>query len=251
MESTLQAQPSQQAQGGINASVLKIIAITGMTLDHIGIAFSSHLPLWAQIALFAFGGLTFPIMAFLMVEGYQRTSNFKRYALRLLTFALISLIPFMWGLRMRSLNVMFTLLLGLLTLYLYDHMKARAAFWLVFVGFTLATLFMDWSLMGVPMVLLYRTLQGKWKRLILPILLPISMMIVSTVAALVFMPEQVSGTFPSLAYALVGCTLTVPLLVNYNGQRGLPLKYLFYAYYPGHLIVLALVRGLLFQDWKF
>ena len=117
--------PQQTLSGGINSFMLKLIAILGMTLDHLVIVFNIQQPLWAKIMLFAFGGLTFPIMAFLLVEGYKHTSNFKRYALRLLLFAFITYIPYMWAMRGFGLNVLFTLLLGLITLYLYDHMKNR------------------------------------------------------------------------------------------------------------------------------
>lgn len=238
----------QTKNGGINASALKLIAIIGMTMDHIGIVFGDYLPLWAKIALYAFGGLTFPTMAFLLVEGYKHTSNFKRYALRLLIFAGVSLIPFMWAMHACGLNIMFTLLLGLITLYLYDHMNSRIGFWLVFVLFIILSAFMDWGLMGVPMVLMYYVLKGKWKKLIIPILLPIGLALTELVFGILFFPslEQV---LPSLAFSFIGCSLTVPLLAAYNGQRGRSIKYLFYIYYPGHLLILALLRGFLCQDW--
>lgn len=238
----------QGKNSGINASALKLIAIIGMTMDHTGIVFGDYLPLWAKIALYAFGGLTFPTMAFLLVEGYRHTSNFKRYALRLLIFAGVSLLPFMWAMHSPSLNVMFTLLLGLITLYLYDHMKNRVGFWLVFVLFIFISVIMDWSLMGVPMVLMYYTLDGKWKKLIIPVLLPIGFALTELVIGYFFFPS-IGQALPSVAFAFVGCSLTVPLLASYNGKRGRSIKYLFYIYYPGHLLILALLRGFLCQDW--
>ena len=38
--------------------------------------------------------LAYPIFAFMIVEGYFRTKNLKKYVLRLLIFAVISEIPF-------------------------------------------------------------------------------------------------------------------------------------------------------------
>lgn len=241
----------QVSTKGIDGSTLKLIAIVGMTLDHIGIVFGNYIPLSAEIFLYAFGGLTFPIMAFLMVEGHKNTSNLWRYWQRLLVFAGISTLPYMWATQSRGLNVMFTLFLGLITLYLYDQMQNRLLFWFVFAGLTLVTIFMDWSLMGVPMVLLYYTRKGKWSRLIVPVLIPIAMMLLSFFVAYTNPYMSAVETLPGVAFALVGCSLTVPLLAKYNGQRGPAPKYLFYAYYPGHLLVLALLRGLLFQEWWF
>lgn len=33
----------------------------------------------------------------------------------------------------------------------------------------------------------------------------------------------------------------VPLVAKYNGTRGLKLKYFFYLFYPGHILLLAIV----------
>ncbi|MGO2315384.1 MAG: TraX family protein [Pseudolactococcus laudensis] len=82
----------------IDAYTLKIIAIIAMTLDHIGGTFENHLSPTARVLLMTPGGLTFPIMAFLLVEGYQHTRSVQKYGQRLLIFAFVALIPYMLAL---------------------------------------------------------------------------------------------------------------------------------------------------------
>lgn len=233
----LEQEPQRQG-GGISASTLKLIAIAGMLLDHIGIVFGHAVPFWVKCALYAFGGLTFPIMAYLLGEGYRHTSNFRRYALRLLLFAVLTQLPYSLVLMPQG-NVLFTLLLGLLALYFYDHMKSRPGFWLVFAGIVLASSFLDWGLIGVPMVLLYAHTKEKWKRLLLPYLLPLLFFVLFPLFS---MQTGFLDYLPQTLFVLVGCTLSIPLLGAYNGERGRPMKYFFYVFYPVHIIILGLIR---------
>lgn len=114
--------------GGINANQLWCLAMVLMLLDH----------LWATLVSGNFwmtytGRLAFPIFAFQISEGFSHTSDRKRYAKRLLLFALISEIPFdlLYGSTVFypfHQNVLFTLLLGLLAVSTIDRARqARSA----------------------------------------------------------------------------------------------------------------------------
>ena len=127
----------------MDAYKLKWIAIIGMILNHIPIALREVIPLGLQFPMYAAGGLTFPIMAFFVVEGYRHTSNLRRYMLRIFIFAVIAFIPYVLAFRALRLNIMFTIFLGLLLLYLYDRMKARGLFWVIYACSIIISIFFE------------------------------------------------------------------------------------------------------------
>ena len=72
-----------------SSNALKIIACVSMLIDHIGIVFVDN-----NLFMRAVGRLAFPVFAFLLVQGLLRTSDVRRYLLRLGIFAVVSEIPF-------------------------------------------------------------------------------------------------------------------------------------------------------------
>ena len=207
---------------GVSSFTLKVVAIVGMTFNHACYIFYPYLPAEALLLLFGFGGLTFPIMAFLLVEGYHHTSNIKRYAGRLLAFALVSQVP-------------------------YDTMESRGGFWLAAAALVTASALCDWGIIGPLMILMMRAIPDRRQRIVLPLLVPI---LGNGLPALSdYMAAFDPALLPFALYPLLGCTATIPLLLAYNGSRGRPMKWLFYAYYPAHILVLGLAKGLLLGDW--
>jgi hypothetical protein len=240
----------QKSSIKIDSFTLKVIAIVGMTLNHIGNAYWIHLSTAARFLLIIPGGLTFPIMAYLITVGYQHTRDVKKYILRLAVFAVISFLPFYWVLG-HSFNVLFTLLMGLIVLWADDHLKNRFLFWSIFVAAIVASHWCDWSYIGVPMILLYHRGRDKPWQVFYPIVLVWCLGL-----SYIFQIINASGSLnywlaylPYILYCLVGATATIPLLYNYSGERGRSMKYFFYAYYPLHIALLGLVKGLLFGTW--
>lgn len=262
--------PSNVPSGkGITSSTLKIIAIVGMTANHGAWIFAPFLPFPALCFLLACGGVTFPIMAFLLVEGYRHTSSPGRYAARLLAFALLAQIPYSLFLS-SNLNVLFTLLIGLALLHIHDHglpsigrqkregepvlleqggklarfRQSRVTFWgCAVIGVVVSSL-CDWGVLGPLMILMGYLMPTRAQRIVSPIALA-ALSIGLPQAGELLMGGGMDA-LPYLLYALVGCTSAAPLLFSYKGARGLPMKYFFYAYYPLHILVLGLLRIALF-----
>mgnify|MGYP002243923200 FL=1 len=146
-----------------------------------------------------------------------------------------------------NLNVLFTLLIGLGILYLYDTMESRGGFWLAAAALVTASALCDWGIIGPLMILMMRAIPDRRQRIVLPLLVPI---LGNGLPALSdYMAAFDPALLPFALYPLLGCTATIPLLLAYNGSRGRPMKWLFYAYYPAHILVLGLAKGLLLGDW--
>jgi len=254
-----------------NAFTLKTIAVVAMILNHIAIGLQPVLPFGLYAVFFAVGGATYVIMAFFVVEGYRHTSNLKKYIGRLLIFGLIAQAfhPMVLGSTAMIggpifLNILFTITLSLLVLLAYDKIKVRFFFWLLFVVACIVALFMDLGFMAVLSTLLYHTIKKENRRRTLPgVLTGIFYLVIGlfgvfgafSVGAMksagmyedaAFLIEQLGGyqvvemlwVAPTFA---IGAFLGAILIRNFNGERGLRAKWLFYVAYPVHLAIIAAI----------
>lgn len=211
---------------------LKIIALTSMIIDHYGAVFQSNIPIYRIV-----GRIAFPIYCFLLVEGYTHTSNIKRYATRLLIFALISEIPFdlafYGGLDFSHQNIFFTLFIGLITMYLLDKQDednglGRAS--IIIGAFILAMVFsVDYNYIGIIYILLFYRSKDypKSKKL-------------QFVALTMFVVNLVSTGWIQ-QFSL----LALPIIYLYNKELGPKNKFsqfLFYGAYPLHLFIFYLLN---------
>lgn len=75
---------------------LKIIAVVSMLIDHLGYFLLSRGLVGYELytAMRSVGRLAFPIYAFLLVNGFDKTSDRRRYLSRLVLFAAVSQVPF-------------------------------------------------------------------------------------------------------------------------------------------------------------
>jgi len=243
---------------------IKWIAIIGMALYHSIYVFHEIMPMYLILIFGAAGGLTFPIMGYFVVEGYKYTTNIKGYLMRLFIFGLIA-VPFhllLLGFGLR-LNIMFSIILSLLTLMIYDKIKKKVIFWLLIFPAVLAIsmIFMfDWIFIGVIVVLLYHLIRNETLRRVLPPIIGGILWFGMTAFSLsgIAMLETIPGSYEEIQAILdmwsgsvnfiiatqvmiIGCICAAVLLKGYNGERGKRMKWLFYSFYPLHLAILAIV----------
>ena len=247
----------------MNSLSLKIIAVVAMLADHIGFVFGRQLPEYAT-ALRLFGRLAFPIFCFLIAEGYVKTSNVHKYALRLLTLAVLSEIPFdmMSGvhsdvpvfINYNAQNVFFTLLLGLIAIWAIDVNTKLHKAWF---GWSLAVLCMvtasfiraDYGLFGVAFMIVFFVGRGNHSRVILGILGVLAvrytfvMMGIDISEMLILRPfiEPPSERVVTWAIHNLFAGMALPLIFMCNGKKGYNSKFIqwsFYAFYPVHMVVL-------------
>lgn len=252
----------------LSGKTLKIIAAIAMFVDHftkttfttvIGRMLSSEqIPYKVYLqaeeikfsVLLNIGKIAFPIYCFLLVEGFCHTRSKKKYIFSLAIFALISEIPFdlciwhtmaqrkgtfpfYWGYQ----NVFFTLLLGVCALYFIDFFSRKTdtkiekvkqicvqSIGPVVAASIAVIIHSDYDAAGVIcIVLIYLTRTYRILQIVCIVL--------------------IIGIFPLSLYGLLLCFM----ILLYNGKRGtIQHKYMYYAFYPLHLLILYFINSYLF-----
>lgn len=238
----------EKMEKGLTGNKLKLIAILSMTLDHvISVLYPNYPTDWWIIALHILGRLAAPIFWFMVSEGYYYTRNVKKYLLRLFVFAVIGhfaynfafgipFIPFKTSFFNQT-SVIWPLFLGVLGLVVVnaEELKQWQKTLLVFLLAALAFP-SDWSSPALLVVIYMGQNRDNFKKQMAMMLLWIG--VYSTVYVIFINP----------IYGIIqmGVALTIPLLKNYNGQRGSfkGMKYFFYIYYPFHLVICGIIRVL-------
>lgn len=244
---------------GITGSTIKMIAIITMLIDHTAATILERMIKEEQLSTMLdmepvepivivyymmriIGRLGFPIFIFLLVEGLSHTRNQWKYLLRMVLFAVISEIPFDFAFRLSKeqifsgqilefsyQNVFFTLAIGLAVIIciqavqkteLNHLLKVFANIGITSIGMALAFLLhTDYGAIGVLTIVMMYLLREQ-------------RMLAAAMTCVILM-------FSS--FLEVSAFLILLPIHAYNGERGWKLKWVFYAFYPVHLLVLWLI----------
>ena len=229
-----------------------ILAMACMLCDH----------LWGTIVpgndwLTCIGRLTFPIFAFLLVEGYFHTSSLKKYMIRLLVFALISEIPFNLAMGSRVFypihqNVLWSFLLSLLLIHWNEKARKSGKLWKrivvgaasVAVGAMLGLLTMvDFYHAGVLTALTFYFFRGKKWWNYLAQLLCLWYINVEILSGFAYELHLFGTTFFLVrqGFALLAL-LPIWLYKGRQGHHSKAFRWFCYVFYPAHLLILGLLK---------
>lgn len=231
---------------------LHIMAMVFMLCDH----------LWGTIVpgndwLTCIGRISFPIFAFMIVEGYFQTGNLRKYAGRLLLFAILSEIPFNLAMGSRLFypihqNVLWSFLISLGLLHCNEKAKATHKIWIqIIVGFAtvlfgyiigLVTM-VDFYHAGILTVLVfYFFRQKKWWSYIGQLL---CLWYINTemLGGLAYEIYLLGNTyfFTRQSFALLAL-IPIWLYCGKQGYHSKLLQYAYYAFYPLHLLILGIIK---------
>lgn len=221
-----------------NSFHLKLIAVITMTIDHIGVVL---MPQYGFLRII--GRIAFPIYCFMLVNGFFYTKNIRKYIGRMLIFAVISEPFFDWAIfgkiYVKSYqNIYFTLLTGLIMLECIEFIRKHQFNELKLISYVLEGIIVilacgvaifirsDYEFYGILMIYWFYAL--RFNKVLMGLFEAYTNM------------ELIRGVQGFAVLALI------PIYM-YNGKKGYnKSKWLFYAYYPLHLLIIGLIRQILF-----
>lgn len=240
------------------------IETTSMSLHVMAMAFMLCDHLWGTIIpgndwLTCVGRFAFPIFAFLIVEGYFHTKNLKKYVGRLLLFAFLSEIPFDLAMGSRLFypihqNVLWSFLISIGLIHWNERVRQTGKLWLrlpvgcvsVLLGYVVGLITMvDYYHAGILTVLVfYFFRQKKWWSYVGQLL---CLWYINVEMLGGFSYEvQIFGQTRFLVRQGLSLLALLPIWL-YRGKQGYHskwLQYVYYGFYPLHLLILGVLKVL-------
>lgn len=228
-----------------NIDLIKLVAITTMAIDHINTIILEG----KYHSLQLIGRVAFPLFIYILVYNYyHHTRNIGKYLLRIFFFAVIAQPIYILAFNIPRLNILFTLGIGLLLIEWFRqsryHYLVVAILFLVlyastFYGYEQVLDFGFRSLFLIFCLGLY----FETRRVLFMLLTLISVYFLN---ANTFIPAQAFITTESqLGLAGYGSLIAIlpSFILKINLRHLMRFRFLFYAFYPAHLLILYLLRA--------
>ncbi|NMA02849.1 MAG: hypothetical protein GX923_09865 [Clostridia bacterium] len=205
-----------------NSDFLKIIGLFTMLIDHIGAVF------YPQVTLFRIiGRIAFPIFAYQIGVGYKNTKNLRKYLLRLLLVGIISQVPYSLLFTTKTLNIFFTLLIGLIAITVYERINPALGMLFPFLSLFID---FDYGIYGVFTILVLFVFNQR------------NTMFIAGQGLLNITYCLWYNSFLQM-YSILAVFLILYFKINIRINVS---KLWFYAFYPVHLIILLLLNSNIF-----
>lgn len=237
----------------INRDMLKYFAAAVMFIGHFILYTTPELRLTVRLRpvgtwLVMLAHMAPPIFFFFIAEGFRFTKSKKKYAVRLLGFAVITQFAYVLCHQMcfdvrvffTEWNVLMTLFLGLMSLIVWESGSSLPVRLLLIAVCCVAGFFTEWSITGVLIILAFHILRERpYLRLAIFEIIIFAYMIIGL------------GSFTALFSRMNIITIimyTIPMVIItffYNGEKGKDSKfskYFFYIFYPAHLLLAYAAR---------
>ena len=231
-----------------NRDAIKYIAMLTMLLNHIAHIFLTRGTTLYEV-LEDIGFFTAPVMCYFLVEGYEHTRSKVKYGFRLALFAAISQIPFHLAFGYQSLNMIFTLFCCFLLLIVMERVDSTPLRIGLGMPLIIATVFADWGVVAPLFTIFFYNGRGDRKQIAK------GFGICYLIFAVLNVQNYMNGvpgnwTMYAVVHSLISgfgiLAAGIVVLFFYNGkrtERGKNFsKWFFYLFYPGHLLVLYLIK---------
>ena len=224
-------------QTNLDTDFLKLIAIVSMLIDHIGSVFFPEVRVLRWI-----GRLAFPIFCYCMTVGLLYTHDIKKYLFRLGIFALISqpcyifaFHPYDFWSQFTNWNIFFTLFLCLLAM---DGWKERKGWLFELNFFVISWWSFDYSCNGIFLMLVFYLCRNN------PVVGAMFYLLFTVLPALFARPGDFRNlTLGGLTFDWTFAMAFAALFIFPCTHTNLKVpRWLFYAFYPIHLLIIGLVR---------
>ncbi len=252
--------------------VLKLIAIFTMLIDHSGVLLFPDYDILRTI-----GRISFPIFCYFIANGYRYTSNRRNYFNRILIFAFISQIPYMflnYGAEFKpfQFNVLFLFAYSLIVLHFIDRFRDRKTMAFIITAILiiipiipeifLKDFAFSYNYYGILLVVIFYIFKDNPKKIFFSFI--ILSLVHPYISAIIYRAHKVGITS-----AIVDYQGTLNLLKKYSSITHLSgflyqarsimgvmtififsnlktnfriNKYFFYAFYPAHITILLMIR---------
>lgn len=230
----------------LNRDQIKYLAIILMTFNHI-----AHILMTSGTAVYEvfedIGYFTSITMCYFFVEGYFYTHSRRNYAKRLFIFALISEIPYILAMGYFQLNVMFTFLICFLILTVIDSKLNKFLKVLSVLGLTLLSAVCDCAFILPIAAILFRFGRGDRKKQAFAWITMCVIFFALNLPSYYSAENQLGYALLHSFYAVIPWIASgIIIMYFYSGKKSekhaFLNKWLFYIYYPLHLLILWGIR---------